>query len=859
MAFGKWILIAFALGWVSCWNTTFAQVADSAIPSEGRPATSGSTPDHEPALTGSADESALTGEVKLLFQQHCFDCHGGGANEGELQLDQLLLQPASDATRQVWWKVLSNVRAGTMPPPDSGHRLERPQRQSVGQWIQFQSLGIDPAQPDPGRVTLRRLNRREYANTIRDLFGIDFNAEIVFPPDDTGFGFDNIGDALSLSPLVVEKYLAAASQIVREAVPNVDWVMPEHRLTAGEIRGDEGRNADNMRMNRPHRVSCLLTVTDPGSYTLEIVMKSGGSFEFSPQRCQVVCRLDGEVLFEEQYGWDEAKRDRRFFERKWQPGEYPLAFEVTPIELPPKESPQKGKEEGFADLDVEFVSLRGPHERELWQHPRGYDRVFTRDRAPEDAAGRDDYAREIFQRLGERVFRRPIDAPTLDRLVNLVRERLDAPESTFESAVSSAIVPMLASPRFLFRMESPIDSQTLEPYPLVDEYSLASRLSYFLWSTMPDESLLSLARQGQLRVQLQPTVDRMLADPRSQALVRNFVGQWLRTRDVEKTSIDPLAVYQLQPEFDELLAWVRRNRAGRVRSANADTPADPDSDRRRERFEELKKVQDLWSAEIRNAMRRETEMLFEHIATENRDLVEIIDPGYTFLNERLAKHYGIEGVRGPQMRRVDLPAGSQRGGVLTHGTMLTVTSNPTRTSPVKRGLYLLENILGTPTPPAPPNVPALEDAADRFKGREPSLKELLAAHREASLCSSCHSRMDPLGLALENFDALGVWRDQEKDQPIDASGQLITGESFRDFRDLRRIIATERREDFYRCISQKMLVYALGRGTEYYDEVTLDRLVERLMNQQGHFRELIHGIIDSAPFQRQRRAPALEP
>lgn len=788
--------------------------------------------------------------IRHLLEQNCFECHSDGANEGSFALDQLLDQPTTEASSQSWRKVLANLRAGTMPPPDSGHRLSRDAVQTLAEWIKFEAMGLDRDHPDPGRITLRRLNRREYTNTIRDLFGIDFNADVIFPPDDTGYGFDNVGDALSLSPMVVEKYLAAASQIVEQAVPKVNLVPPEQRFTARDIQSDDGRNADNMRLNRSHRVKRAFDVRDQGRYALEVVLKSGGSFEFSPQRAALQCAFDGAVLFESEVGWDESKRDTRTWEFDWEPSQHELVFELKPIEL---EEPIKN--DWFADLDIESITIRGPFDRSYWKHPPGYHRIFTRDNAPEDRDARAEYVREVFRRVGERIFRRPIDPGTLERLVKIVGQAEQQPETTFEAAVAQAMVPMLASPRFLFRLEATVQPQSDDPFPLIDEYSLASRLSYFLWSTTPDDALLELARSNRLREQLQPTVERMLADPRAKSLVENFAGQWLRTRDVEKTSIDPIAVYGLQSEFEERLAWIRKNR--QPRRPGTDAPVDPEAEAMRARFQELRKIQDMWNADVRNAMRRETEMLFACIVSENRDIADLIDPGFTFLNERLANHYGIPDVRGPEMRRVTLTPDSPRGGILTHGTMLAVTSNPTRTSPVKRGLYILENILGTPAPPAPPNVPALEDAAKHFPGREPSLKELLASHRDSPLCASCHARMDPLGLALENFDALGVWRNHDKEQPIDAAGQLITGESFRDFRDLRRIIARERREDFFRCVAQKMLVYALGRGTEYYDEDTLDHLVDRLSANGGRFRELILGIIESAPFQRQRPSPGL--
>jgi Protein of unknown function (DUF1592)/Protein of unknown function (DUF1588)/Protein of unknown function (DUF1587)/Protein of unknown function (DUF1585)/Protein of unknown function (DUF1595)/Planctomycete cytochrome C len=799
-----------------------------------------------------ADESTelSSNSPSELLKRQCFECHGDGAQEGNLDLDKLLADLSSsqdESTRETWWKVLMNLRAGTMPPPSSHARIPEQDLKKLLAWIKSSGMKIDSDNPDPGRVTLRRLNRREYANTIRDLLGVDFNADIAFPPDDTGFGFDNVGDALSLSPLVVEKYLAAASQIVKEGVPLVALEAPQQSLRANEIRGDSG-NADNMRLNKPHQVSCSFEIEHAGQYEVEVLFKSDGSFEFSPQRAKVVCKVNGEELFNGEYGWNESKRDLRSFSMQWQPGTYKMDFQLAPIEHQEKVQP-----EWFSELDVERVVVRGPSDQKFWKHPRGYQLVFTRDQAPSEAVGQNEYAREILSKFGERAFRRPLEKNVLDRLVGIAEHFRQQPDTTFEASIAHAIVPMLASSRFLFRLE---DVESLQPagtaFPLVDEYSLASRLSYFIWSSMPDEQLFQLASTGQLRQQLRPTIARMLADRRSKSLVNNFVGQWLRTRDVEKTSIDPIAVYGLKAEYEELLSFVRRSRFGRRAPKEGET-VDPEAEKLRSRFQELKKIQDKWNQDVRMAMRRETEMLFEFIANENRDLIEIIDPGYSFLNNRLASHYGIDGVEGSEMRRVDLPKDSVRGGILTHGTMLTVTSNPTRTSPVKRGLYVLENVLGTPTPPAPPNVPALEDSSSKFAGREPSLKELLAAHREDSLCSSCHNRMDPLGIALENFDALGVWRDVENEQPIDASGQLITGETFRDIRDLRRIIATDRRSDFYRCVAQKMLIYATGRGIEYYDEHTLDNLVDRLSKKEGKFEELIYGIIESAPFQRQRR------
>jgi hypothetical protein len=427
---------------------------------------------------------------------------------------------------------------------------------------------------------------------------------------------------------------------------------------------------------------------------------------------------------------------------------------------------------------------------------------------------------------------------------------------------------------------SPDPTHTDDKFPLIDEYALASRLSYFLWSSIPDEELLGLADNGELRKNLPEQISRMLKDSRSDELMENFAGQWLRSRDVEHVTIDPVAALGKQEEFDRirdefrrLRGFGRRGRRGRdrrQRDRDAEERADETPEERAKREEEEKRrneerqrifaafrrfdsVRDMFNGELRNAMRRETEMYFEHIVRGDRSVLELIDSNYTFLNERLAKHYGIEGVDGREMRRVELPEDSPRGGLLTQGTLLAVTSNPTRTSPVKRGLYLLENILGTPPPPPPANIPPLESAADEVKGHEPTVRELQEIHRRDPLCHSCHARMDPLGLALENFNALGMWRDTEKDQPIDASGTLLTGEEFDGIRQLKRILAEEHRLDFYRCLTEKLLTYSLGRGLEYYDEHAVDQVVEQLEQEKGKFSVLVRGIIESAPFQRQRR------
>jgi len=475
----------------------------------------------------------------------------------------------------------------------------------------------------------------------------------------------------------------------------------------------------------------------------------------------------------------------------------------------------------------------------------------------------------------------------VDRLTALAENYYKQPGKTFEDGIAHAITAVLASPRFLFLLEEPANSSSTAAQ--VDEYALASRLSYFLWSTMPDEELMGLAHRGELRKNLSAQVKRMLADDRSQKLVESFTGQWLQTRDVEAISINAREILARdlgkEKEFHEALESFRKRNSERAREradraattnkvsltnqmlaavTNGSTqtnmaPTTTNSLAVRRGFGGFGALRGLiprldLDRDLRDAMRRETEMYVAHIFHEDRPVTELIDSDYTFLNRKLATHYGLTNlnINGAEMRRVTLPADGARGGVLTQGSMLVVTSNPDRTSPVKRGLFILENFLDMPAPPPPPNVPALEVTEKDIKDHEPTLRETLQQHREKPLCASCHARMDPIGLAFENFNAMGMWRDKERNQTIDPGGQLVTGEKFNGVRELKHILATDHRQEFYRCIAEKLLTYATGRGLEYYDVETVDQIVGRMEKDGGRFSALLMGVIESAPFQKMR-------
>ena len=654
------------------------------------------------AATADAAEpraDAFRRDVLPVLAKYCFDCHGEGNVTAQVAFDQFASDRQLLDSRELWWKVLKQLRADLMPPQGEP-RPSNDELAAIESWIKTAAFEIDPGNLDPGQVTVRRLNRVEYRNTIRDLVGVDYDTGGEFPADDTGYGFDNIGDVLTLSPLLLEKYLAAAETIVN--------------------------------------------------------------------------RID----------------------RK---------------------------------------------------------RLFDRD-PPEDETARREYAKQILGRFATRAFRRPPDPDTIERLLSLAESVAGEQSQAFEDGIRRAMTAILASPRFLFREES-AEPATPPTHPLIDEYSLATRLSYFLWSTMPDDELFRLAAEHKLREELPAQMKRMLAHQRAQQFVRQFVGQWLQVRDIESVTINAFAVIigdqPRDPDWEQRRARFRELRSRPFESLSDDEKAEIEAMRATFRSRSGRFRQFELNDELRKAMRDETEMLFARIVREDRSLLELIECNYTFLNERLARHYGIEGVEGSEMRLVELPPDSPRGGVLTQGTVLAVTSNPDRTSPVKRGLFILDNLLGTPPPPPPANIPPLEEAARQLPERA-TLRQQLEVHRREALCNSCHNRLDPLGLALEDFNALGMVRTSRPDRPIDTSGTLLTGESFTGIHELKHILATERRRDFYRCLTEKLLTYALGRGLEYYDVYTVDEIVDRLDRENGRPSVLISGIIHSVPFQRCR-------
>ncbi|BCX48021.1 filamin [Haloferula helveola] len=756
------------------------------------------------APVAASPEETYRKDILPILEFYCYGCHGDGSSKGKFSMDEFgdLSKHLDD--REHWMHIWQNVRSQIMPPSDED-QLTQKEKDTLLNWIQTDVFKLDPENPDPGRVTIRRLNRTEYRYAVFDLLGVEFQAEDVFPPDDTGYGFDNIGDVLSISPLLMEKYIAAAEQVVDLALPKgAAAQVPRTDISGSEFKGGD---AGWMPFRKKQTVRAEVPVKWPGDYQITVEYATHGATEATGHEAKLKVRCGEKQLGEEVLGWDQSKVIQMRGRVPLKKGKQAIEVELSPVKEP-------GPDEEELALTLQRVIVQGPLGGKQREYAKGYQMIFVDGPAPEDDKARENYARKIMRSFVSRAFRRPLDGSTIERLVGIVKEVDRLPGKSFEDGIRAAITTCLCSPRFLFRVEIQPEPNNPGKVVLLDEYALASRLSFFLWSSVPDDELLSLAFNKQLRKQLHAQIDRMLADPRSDRLVENFVGQWLQTRDLETLPV----------QAQEILGLKSKREASLV-----------------------------FDVRLREAMRRETEMLFDFVLREERPAEELISARYTFLNERLADYYGIAGVEGDKFVPVDLTEHPERGGVLTHGSYLIVSSNPTRTSPVKRGLFVLDNLLGTPAPPAPPGVPELEEGKESGEGKN-TMREMMQIHRDKPDCRGCHARMDPIGLGLENFNALGQFRREENGKPIDAGGELITGEKFANVAELKEILAGKRRDDFYRCLAEKMLTYAIGRGVEYYDATTIDQLVDRMETHDGSLKELLVGIIESAPFQRRRGA-----
>jgi hypothetical protein len=723
-------------------------------------------------------------DVLPFLSKHCFVCHGNGKKRGELSLDKYKSEEAVLKDAPVWENVLHMVRTGEMPPKERPRPPALETQKMLGAIEAV--LAVDCSrQHSAGRVTLHRLNRAEYNNTIRDLVGIDFKPAADFPADDVGYGFDNIGDVLSVSPLLLEKYLIAAEEILDRAIVLVNPSRP----TTNRL--------DGLRVS--FRAGEQPMKGMPGYLHSEGQVSGQTSFEEGDYiiRAQVYAQQVGKenVRAALRVGFKDVIKDFEVKGTRSAPdtieakvhfkagtGRIAVSF-LNPFKDPVEKDPDKQQRR----LYVRSIVADGPYNPPPPKLPETHVRLMAHPAGllPREAA------RVIVSRFATRAFRRPVTPEEVERLLQLY-DKAQKDGERFENRVRLALYRVLVSPHFLFRVElDPSGAVGGKAYP-ISEYALASRLSYFLWSSMPDAELFGLAAQGNLLPNLEAQVRRMLKDPKSAAFVENFAGQWLTLRNLANVSPDP----KVFPGFD---------------------------------------------ADLRAAMHRETELFFEAIVREDRSILDLLDADFSFVNERLAKHYGISGIKGKAFQRVKLPP--TRGGILTQASILTLTSYPDRTSPVLRGKWVLEQVLNTPPPPPPPDVPPLEDSK-RLTG---SLRQVMELHRKNALCASCHNRMDPIGFAFENYDAVGAWREKDGKFVIDPSGQLPDGKAFKGPGDLKTILKGKK-DLFSRCLAEKVLTYALGRGLEPYDKCAVDGILPALENNEYRFSTLLVEVVKSEPF-----------
>ena len=772
---------------------------------------------------------AAASDQQALVKRYCLGCHNSRTKSGGLALDSLDLTNIS-AGAPTWEKVVRKLRAGVMPPAGMP-RPDEATHDAFVNWLEGELDGAAAANPNPGRTeSFHRLNRSEYQNAIRDLLALELNIADLLPADDSSYGFDNIAGVLRISPALMERYLSAAKTISRLAVgsplPAVDHevyrIAPDtqqHDHVEGLPFGTRGGKV----------VRHLFPLN--GEYEVKVDVSGAGNIR-EPQQLEIT--IDGEQIRLFTLA-GRAGRGSSMYDQEDKliarvtltagPRDVGVAFVKKPATLveqarEPFQNPRVSGNDGGPGgsmPSVTGITIIGPH------NPQGAGATPSRRRIfvcqPANAAQEAGCAKQILTTLARRAYRGTVSDEAMADLLKFYGEGR-AEVGTFDAGIEFALRRLLVSPEFLFRVESdpPAGSARVRPVASsaapqsaaaraavyrVADLDLASRLSFFLWSSIPDDELLDVATRGRLHepAVLTQQVRRMIADPRAQSLTTNFAGQWLQLRNM--ATVRPGDPYSLT--FDETL---------------------------------------------RQAMWHETELFFESILRENRSVMDMLTADHTFLNERLAIHYGMRGIQGSHFRRVTLPADSPRRGILGHGSILTMTSHAIRTSPVFRGKWVLMNVLGTPPPEPPPNVPALVDKKTQAKVQ--TMRERMAAHRSNPSCSACHSLIDPAGFALENFDAIGRWRTvDESFNAIDASGALPDGTKFNGVQELRNALV-RRPERFVTTVTEKLMTYALGRGLEYYDMPAVRRIVKNAAKDGYKFQAIIQGVAESYPFTMRR-------
>ena len=753
-------------------------------------------------------------EYRNLINTYCITCHNQKSKTGGLALDTI--DPANIGDNaETWEKVAGKLRSGMMPPQG----MPRPDQAARNSFVSWLENGLDLAaagKPNPGRPLLHRLNRAEYANAIRDLLVLDVDAASLLPPDDSGYGFDNNADVLGVSPVLLERYLSAAGKISTLAIGDPDIGAAGQTF---RIRQDasQDQHIEGLPLGTIGGTLAKATLPLDGTYLIQVkyFRTNLGAMRGLEYPHQIEITVDGERVHLGSFGGDadfkaalenpttaadsaEARSQVRVA-LKAGPRSIGVAFLKESGEntyrLQPFIRSSNDTLDPTGHAHIDSFTITGPF------NPTGPGDTPSRRRIltckPAGHADEAACARKILAPLAKRAYRGMATEADMQRLMQFFED--GRAEGTFENGIELALERILASPKFVFRAEQ--DPKDIAPGTAyrIGDLELASRLSFFLWSSIPDDELLNAASRGKLKnaAVLELQVRRMLADSRSEALVGNFAGQWLYLRNLRNQVPNSLEF----PDFDD---------------------------------------------NLRQALLRETEMFFESIVREDRNVIDLMTADYTYVNERLAKHYGIPNIYGSHFRRVTLTDDARRG-LLGKGSVLMVTSHTDRTSPVVRGKWILENLLGAPPPPPPPNVPPLKENSE-LGGKILSMRERMQDHRANPACSGCHSIMDPIGFAMENFDAVGAWRSNEARTPIDASGQLMDGTKINGVVALRQALLRQP-EMFVGTLTEKLMTYGLGRGVAYYDMPAIRSIVRDSAQQKYRFSSLILGIVRSTPFQ----------
>jgi len=757
-------------------------------------------------------------EPRAMLDKYCVTCHNQRLRTASLTLDTMNLDRVGD-NAETWEKVLRKLHGGMMPPQG----MPRPDDATVTKFTGWLETSLDRAaasHPEPGRSTLHRLNRTEYGNAIHDLLDLDIDATSYLPADDEANGFDNIADVLRFSPSLLDQYLSASDKISSLAVGDPS-ITPISQVFRAAPDLDQEHHIEGLPLGTRGGILIHYNFPLDGEYDFRVFLLQNivGYLTGLEYPHQLEISIDGQRVFLAQVGGEEDNKmsdanlgvakdtiDARLRTRiPVEAGPRTVVVTFLRRNAAPSDEPLQPftRDHDLQNMNgiplIDRMQITGPF------NPTGSGDTPSRHRIfschPANSAAELPCARQILTSLARRAYRRPVTGADLETLLSFYQSARN--KKNFEAGIQNALRLILTDPKFLFRTET--DSPNAAPGSIhpISDVELASRLSFFLWSTIPDDQLITVASQGKLRdpAVLEQQVKRMLADDRSEALVKNFAGQWLLLRNLPNVQPDPNEF----PNFDD---------------------------------------------NLRQAFRRETEMFFESVMREDRSVLDLLNADYTFVNERLAKHYGIPGIYGSQFRRVKLTGevGEERRGLLGQGSILTVTSEANRTSPVKRGKFILENIFGTPPPSPPPNVPPLKenDGAQAM-----SVRARMELHRKNPPCAGCHAVMDPLGFSLENFDGIGEWRTKEPGGAVDPSGQLADGTKVDGPVALRNAIM-KHPEQFVRTLTEKLMTYGLGRGLEYYDMPTVRGIARDASRNDYRFSSIVLGIVKSTPFQMRR-------